>query len=102
MAVGKGSSNQTNAIGIRSIFFNNCWRNGIVPVELPIELVRHMANLMEAAKGNAQVTVDLERQRVEDQDRANDYRREMMARVEKIDNNVMVLLNIKSAERGRR
>jgi 3-isopropylmalate/(R)-2-methylmalate dehydratase small subunit len=47
------------------IFFNNCWRNGIVPVQLPIELVRHIANLVEAAKGDALVTVDLERQRVE-------------------------------------
>jgi 3-isopropylmalate/(R)-2-methylmalate dehydratase small subunit len=47
------------------IFFNNCWRNGIVPVQLPIELVRHLANLVEAAKGDALVTVDLERQRVE-------------------------------------
>jgi 3-isopropylmalate/(R)-2-methylmalate dehydratase small subunit len=47
------------------IFFNNCWRNGIVPVELPIELVRHLANLVEQANGDAPVTVDLERQVVE-------------------------------------
>ncbi|MBC5764554.1 3-isopropylmalate dehydratase small subunit [Ramlibacter albus] len=39
------------------IFFNNCFRNGIVPVELPIENVRHLASL-----GGAQVTVDLEQQ----------------------------------------
>lgn len=50
------------------IFFNNCWRNGIVPVELPIELVRHLANVVEAAHGQAPVTVDLERQLVESPD----------------------------------
>ncbi|MFD0668524.1 3-isopropylmalate dehydratase small subunit [Ramlibacter sp. MAHUQ-53] len=46
------------------IFFNNCWRNGIVPVELPIEQVRHIARLVEAAQGDAPVTVDLEAQQV--------------------------------------
>ena len=44
------------------IFFNNCWRNGIVPVELPIEHVRHLAHLVEAAQGEAAVTVDLARE----------------------------------------
>jgi 3-isopropylmalate/(R)-2-methylmalate dehydratase small subunit len=44
------------------IFFNNCYRNGIVPVELPIEHVRAIAAEVEAAAGNAQVTVDLEKQ----------------------------------------
>ncbi len=44
------------------IFFNNCYRNGIVPVELPIENVREIAAEVEAAGGNAQVTVDLEKQ----------------------------------------
>ena len=46
------------------IFFNNCYRNGIVPVELPIEDVRAIASEVEASGGNAQVTVDLERQLV--------------------------------------
>ena len=46
------------------IFFNNCWRNGIVPVELPIEQVREIAAEVEAAKGEARVTVDLEAQAV--------------------------------------
>lgn len=50
------------------IFFNNCWRNGIVPVELPIELVKHLANVVERANGDALVTVDLERQVVESPD----------------------------------
>ena len=46
------------------IFFNNCYRNGIVPVELPIEDVRAIAGEVEASGGAAQVTVDLEAQTV--------------------------------------
>ena len=46
------------------IFFNNCFRNGIVPVELPIEQVREIAAEVEAAGGDAPVTVDLEGQQV--------------------------------------
>ena len=42
------------------IFFNNCYRNGIVPVELPIEDVRAIAAEVEAGQGK--VTVDLEAQ----------------------------------------
>jgi 3-isopropylmalate/(R)-2-methylmalate dehydratase small subunit len=42
------------------IFYNNCWRNGIVPVELPIESVRQIAGEVEAAAGARPVTVDLE------------------------------------------
>ena len=45
------------------IFFNNCWRNGIVPVELPIEAVKRIAEEVEAAAGaggEGRVTVDLE------------------------------------------
>jgi len=42
------------------IFYNNCWRNGIVPVELPIEDVRAIASEVEASRGEASVTVDLE------------------------------------------
>lgn len=44
------------------IFFNNCFRNGIVPVELPIEQVRQIADEVNAAAGEAAVTVDLEEQ----------------------------------------
>ena len=44
------------------IFFNNCFRNGIVPVELPIEQVARIARQVEDAKGEAPVTVDLEQQ----------------------------------------
>jgi len=46
------------------IFFGNSFRNGLLPVELPIEQVRELARQMEEAQGNAQVTVDLERQEV--------------------------------------
>ncbi len=42
------------------IFYNNCWRNGIVPVELPIESVRQIASEVEATQGMKPVTVDLE------------------------------------------
>ncbi|HET7730052.1 MAG TPA: 3-isopropylmalate dehydratase small subunit [Usitatibacter sp.] len=46
------------------IFFNNCYRNGIVPVELPIGQVRRIADEVAASKGLAPVTVDLESQTV--------------------------------------
>jgi 3-isopropylmalate/(R)-2-methylmalate dehydratase small subunit len=46
------------------IFFGNSFRNGLLPVELPIEQVREIARQMEAAGGNAQVTVDLEKEEV--------------------------------------
>jgi 3-isopropylmalate/(R)-2-methylmalate dehydratase small subunit len=46
------------------IFFNNCYRNGIVPVELPIEDVRAIVAEVEASRGAGRVTVDLESQTV--------------------------------------
>jgi 3-isopropylmalate/(R)-2-methylmalate dehydratase small subunit len=46
------------------IFFNNSFRNGLLPVELPIEQVRLIAAQMEQSRGNARVTVDLENQTV--------------------------------------
>ena len=46
------------------IFFNNSFRNGLLPVELPIEQVRELAAQMEAADGHAEVEVDLEAQSV--------------------------------------
>ncbi|MBM3567418.1 MAG: 3-isopropylmalate dehydratase small subunit [Alphaproteobacteria bacterium] len=42
------------------IFFNNCFRNGVVPVELPIEAVRQIAAEVEATQGQGKVGVDLE------------------------------------------
>lgn len=46
------------------IFYGNSFRNGLLPVELPIEQVRELARQMEAAKGEAEVTVDLEHEEV--------------------------------------
>ena len=47
------------------IFFNNCFRNGMVPVNLPIEQVREIVTLVESSHGLAQIGVDLERKVVE-------------------------------------
>ena len=41
------------------IFLNNCYRNGIAPVELPIEQVRAIADEVQASGGLGEVTVDL-------------------------------------------
>lgn len=46
------------------IFFNNCFRNGLLPVVLPIEAVRQLANQVDASRGSAPVTVDLQTQMV--------------------------------------
>lgn len=46
------------------IFFNNCFRNGLLPVVLPIEAVRQLANQVNASRGSAPVTVDLQTQTV--------------------------------------
>jgi 3-isopropylmalate/(R)-2-methylmalate dehydratase small subunit len=43
------------------IFFSNCFQNGLLPVRLPIEVVRRIAEETEASPGNARTTVDLER-----------------------------------------
>ena len=43
------------------IFFANCFQNGLLPVRLPIEVVRRIAAETEASPGNARTTVDLER-----------------------------------------
>ena len=46
------------------IFFSNSFRNGLLPVELPIEQIRTIANQVEASKGQGKVVVDLEAQTV--------------------------------------
>ncbi len=43
------------------IFFNNCFQNGLLPICLPADVIRRLA---EQCTGGAQVTVDLERQGV--------------------------------------
>ena len=46
------------------IFFNNCFRNGMIPVELSIEQVREIADAVQSTGGKGRVTVDLESQEV--------------------------------------
>ena len=46
------------------IFYTNCFSNGILPVELPIENVRLLADQMETSGGSARVAVDLVKQEV--------------------------------------
>ena len=46
------------------IFFNNSFRNGLLPVELPIEQVRALADVSEQSGGRAEITVDLENETV--------------------------------------
>lgn len=49
------------------IFFNNCFRNGIVPVRLPLHIVEALASEMAARRddGTCTLRVDLARCRVE-------------------------------------
>ena len=46
------------------IFFNNSFRNGLLPVELPIEQIRIIAGQVEASAGHGKVVVDLAAQTV--------------------------------------
>lgn len=46
------------------ILYGNSFRNGLLPVELPEAQVHELARQMEAAQGQAEVTVDLQRQEV--------------------------------------
>lgn len=46
------------------IFFNNCFRNGLLPVELPDEQVQALADEIERHGGTRPVTVDLQAQTV--------------------------------------
>ncbi len=51
------------ATSFADIFYNNCFKNGILPVVLPQEAVDHLMD--DAKKGaNARMTVDLENQTV--------------------------------------
>ncbi|WP_345816880.1 3-isopropylmalate dehydratase small subunit (plasmid) [Paraburkholderia sp. PREW-6R] len=46
------------------IFFSNCFRNGLLPVRLPEDAVRDLAQQMQDAHGHAQIAVDLDAQTV--------------------------------------
>ncbi|MEO1407187.1 MAG: 3-isopropylmalate dehydratase small subunit [Pseudomonadota bacterium] len=50
------------APGFADIFHNNCYKNGILPISLPIDVVRALAD--QAGGGNHVFTVDLESQTV--------------------------------------
>ncbi|TGD71402.1 3-isopropylmalate dehydratase small subunit [Mangrovimicrobium sediminis] len=45
------------------IFYNNCFKNGLLPIELDVQLVDRLFGEMYASEGY-QLTVDLQRQRV--------------------------------------
>ncbi|OWT54799.1 3-isopropylmalate dehydratase small subunit [Candidimonas nitroreducens] len=57
------------APGFGAIFQNNCYRNGLLPVTLPRELIQDLAGQAEA--GNLTLAVDLELQRVQVPDGRN-------------------------------
>lgn len=74
---GCGSSRETAPLALRAwgfraiiapsfagIFYNNCFRNGLLPIQMPIEKIRAIAAQMEAAQGHATVTVDLQAETV--------------------------------------
>ncbi len=46
------------------IFFNNCFRNGLLPVELALEEIQQIVDLVLLSKGAQQVRVNLEAQTV--------------------------------------
>jgi 3-isopropylmalate/(R)-2-methylmalate dehydratase small subunit len=54
------------------IFFNNCFKNGLLPVRLPPERVAALRSALERAPGGGRVTVDLEAQQVTGPDGAVD------------------------------
>ncbi|MEZ6118274.1 MAG: 3-isopropylmalate dehydratase small subunit [Pirellulaceae bacterium] len=49
------------------IFYNNCFKNGVLPVRLPEETIKQIFAKV-AAKPGYQITVDLEKQQVTDAD----------------------------------
>lgn len=47
-----------------SVFFTNCFRNGILPIELPIDVVQSLAKEVTDSAGSACFTVDLVAERL--------------------------------------
>ncbi|HUL02348.1 MAG TPA: 3-isopropylmalate dehydratase small subunit [Gemmatimonadales bacterium] len=68
------------------IFFANCCQNGLLPVRLEAEEIDELVRRTQAGGGDYRLTVDLERQRVEDGQGfgasfgLEPYRREMLLR----------------------
>ena len=73
------------APGFAEIFYNNCFKNGLLPVELPEQQVDQLFGLVENNEGY-QLTIDLERQVVvlaDGQEMAfevDDFRRDCLLR----------------------
>lgn len=65
------------------IFYNNCFKNGILPIMLPSDQVQQLFEKTEATQGY-QLTVDLEEQVIRDSDgleipfQVDEYQREML------------------------
>lgn len=65
------------------IFFNNCFKNGVLPIVLPEETIEELFQRVEANEGY-KLTVDLEAQTISDEDGLNiefsvdPYRRECL------------------------
>jgi len=51
------------AVSFADIFYNNCFKNGILPVKLPRDQIETLLAVAERG-ANARITVDLERQEV--------------------------------------
>ena len=49
--------------GIADIFYNNCFKNGILPITLPKEQVDALMKFAEAGS-NSRITIDLENQKI--------------------------------------
>ena len=49
--------------GIADIFYNNCFKNGILPITLPKEQVDSLMEFAESGS-NARITIDLENQQI--------------------------------------
>ncbi|QQE77671.1 3-isopropylmalate dehydratase small subunit [Alicyclobacillus sp. SO9] len=48
------------------IFYNNCFKNGILPIQLPAEIVNSL--FAKSAQGKYGLTVDLEKEQITDKD----------------------------------
>lgn len=46
------------------IFFGNCFQNGMLPIRIAADIVARLAKAIESDLSNAQLRVDLERQRI--------------------------------------
>ena len=44
-----------------SIFYNNCFQNGVLPVVVPAKVVEELASEVEQTQGQGRVTIDLHR-----------------------------------------